>query len=72
MRETVCISLPGPIKQKLDKISKLKHCDRSSIIKEALNQYLVRQEFRKLRDIMVPKAERKGIFTDEDVFKIVS
>ena len=72
MRESISISLPGPIKQKLDKLSKMKHCDRSSIVQEALSQFLARQEFRRLRDMMVPKAKKKDIYTDEDVFGKVS
>ncbi len=72
MRISISISLPGPIKKKLDRFSKSKHCDRSSVIQEALRQFLTREEFRRLRGLMVPKAEKQGIFSDEDVFRKIS
>ncbi|MBI5360835.1 MAG: CopG family transcriptional regulator [Planctomycetes bacterium] len=72
MRETITISVPKSIKQKLDSLTKKEHLNRSDIVREALRQFFVKQEFRSLRHIMVPKAEQAGIYTDEDVFHRVS
>jgi len=72
MRETITISLPKSLRQKLDGMIKKEHLNRSDIIREALRQYFARQEFRRLRDIMVPEGERAGLYTDEDVFREVS
>lgn len=72
MRETVTISIPKSLRQKLDMLTKKEHLNRSDIIREALRQYFARQEFRRLRDLMIPEAEQKGIYTDEDVFRRVS
>jgi metal-responsive CopG/Arc/MetJ family transcriptional regulator len=72
MRETITISIPKSIKQKLDGMMKREHLNRSDIIREALRQYFIRQEFRRLRQLMVPEAEKRGIYTDEDVFRRVS
>ena len=72
MRETITISIPKSIKQKLDGMIKREHLNRSDIIREALRQYFTRQEFRRLRRLMVPEAEKRGIYTDEDVFRRVS
>jgi len=72
MRETITISIPKSIKQKLDGMIKREHLNRSDIIREALRQYFIRQEFRRLRQLMVPEAEKRGIYTDEDVFRRVS
>ncbi len=72
MRETITISIPKSIKQKLDGMIKSEHLNRSDIIREALRQYFARQEFRRLRRLMVPEAEKRGIYTDEDVFRRVS
>jgi metal-responsive CopG/Arc/MetJ family transcriptional regulator len=69
MRETITISLPRVIKQKLDELTRREHLNRSDVIREALRQYFARQEFRRLRGLMVPEAERRGIYTDEDVFR---
>lgn len=40
---------------------------KSELINEALRQYLIEKEFQEIRSRMVPYAQRKGIFTDEDV-----
>jgi len=72
MRETVTISLPKSIKEKLDKIVREEHLNRSDVVRDALRKYLAITEFRKLRAQMVPLAEKEGIFSDEDVFEEVS
>jgi metal-responsive CopG/Arc/MetJ family transcriptional regulator len=72
MRETITISLPKSLRQKLDGMIKKEHLNRSDIIREALRQYFARQEFRRLRAIMVPEGERRGLYTDEDVFREIS
>ncbi len=72
MRATITISLPKGTKQKLDSFVKKEGLNRSDIVREALRQYLFQNEFERLRRIAIPKAQEQGIFTDEDVFKIVS
>lgn len=72
MRETITVSLPKWIKQRLDQATKKEHMNRSDIVREALRQYFARQEFRRLRGIMVPEGERRGFFIDEDIFREVS
>ncbi|MBI5559931.1 MAG: ribbon-helix-helix protein, CopG family [Deltaproteobacteria bacterium] len=72
MRETITISLPSELKKKLAEATRSEHTNRSDIVREALRQYFAREEFRRLRRIMVPEAERRGIFTDEDVFRKIS
>ncbi len=72
VRDTITVSLPTTIKKKLDKYTKKEHINRSEIVREALKQYFIREEFNRLRSIMVPKAEKQGIYTDEDVFKLIS
>ncbi|GAG59696.1 unnamed protein product [marine sediment metagenome] len=72
MRETITISIPKSIKKKLDGMVKEEHLNRSDIVREALRQYFTRQEFRRLRQLMIPEAESRGFYTDEDVFRNVS
>lgn len=72
MRETITVSLPRPLKMKLEKEVRAGRLNRSGIIREALRQYLARQELRKLREKMLPEAQSRGFFTDEDVFERVS
>ena len=72
MRQTITISLPSEMKKKLTEAIRQEHTNRSDIVREALRQYFAREEFQRLRGIMVSKAGRSGVFTDEDVFKKVS
>jgi metal-responsive CopG/Arc/MetJ family transcriptional regulator len=72
MRETITISLPKSIKQKLDQIIKKQHLNRSDVVREALRQYFAREEFRRLRGLLVPEGERRDLYTDEDIFQKVS
>lgn len=72
MRETITISLPTALRKKLDQAVKEEHLNRSDVIREALRRHFAIREFRRLRGVLVPLAEKKGIFTDEDVFKSVS
>lgn len=71
-REIIAISLPADLKRKVDKLAKEEGLKRSDIIRDALKRYLSLKEFERLRDKMRYKARAKGIYTDEDVFKIVS
>lgn len=72
MRESVTISMPAWLKERLDQAVEKEHVSRSDIVREALKQYLAQQDFRRIRQRMIPLAEAKGIFTDEDVFGEVS
>ena len=72
MSESITISFPDSMKEKLDRMIKKEHLNRSDVVREALRQYFARREFRQLRGLMVPEAERRGIYTDEDVFRSVS
>jgi hypothetical protein len=44
----------------------------SEFVRRAVQQQLWADAFEKSRRALVPKARAKGIYTDEDVFKIVS
>ena len=71
-RETITISLPGFLRRELDRAVKQEHANRSDVIREALRQFFAVREFRQLRRQMIPLAEKRGLFRDEDVFKQVS
>ena len=69
MRETISVSLPEEIKTALDSLSEAENRSRSEVVREALRDYIFVRRFRRLRSRMIPLAEEKGIFTDEDVFE---
>jgi metal-responsive CopG/Arc/MetJ family transcriptional regulator len=72
MRESISISQPEDIKAELDRFSEAQGTSRSDTVRAALQEYLFIRRFRELREQMVPLAEAQGVFTDEDVFRIVS
>lgn len=72
MRESISISLPEEIKAELDRLSQARGVSRSDTVREALQEYLFVQKFRSLRAKMLPFAEAEGVFTDDDVFRLVS
>lgn len=69
MRESISISLPKDVKAELDRFSNAHGIARSDAVRAALQDYLFVQKFRTLRTQMLPKAQRDGVFTDEDVFR---
>ncbi len=72
MRQTITISLPMFLRKKLDREVKQDHLNRSDIIREALRQYFSVQEFKRLRKLSIPLAEKKGFYTDEEIFQEIS
>ena len=72
MREVVSISLDQSLKKKLDQASKKFHVSKSEIVQKALEKYISHEEFRELRSILIPYAEKAGYYTDEDIFNEVS
>lgn len=73
MRKVLSFSINDEeIVKKLDDLIKKTHTNRSDIVKKALRQYLYLQEMKILRSELRYYAEKKGYYTDEDIFKIVS
>ncbi|MBN2168159.1 MAG: ribbon-helix-helix protein, CopG family [Actinobacteria bacterium] len=72
MRESISISISPELKKRLDLTSGEGRMNRSDIVREALDEYFARKEFESIRNKMIPLAESKGIFTDDDVFGEVS
>lgn len=72
MREVITISLPTEAKLQLDQVSKRLQISRSDLIRKAVKTYIAKEEIQRLRKTLVPKARKMGIYTDEDVFKLVS
>lgn len=69
MRESISISLPEDVKAELDRFTNSQGITRSDAVREAIADYLFAHKLRALRARLMPYAEAKGIFTDEDVFR---
>lgn len=72
MRESISISLPEELKEEVDRFTQAEGVSRSDLVREALREYLFVRRFRALRRQLMPHAEARGIYTDEDVFREVS
>lgn len=67
MRAILTISLEETVRRLLDRTAKEEGTNRSEIVREALRHYFARREFERLRGTIVPRAERRGVFTEEDL-----
>ena len=72
MRSAITISLPEEVGSELDKASKSEGVSRSDIVSESLRDYLFLKKFRALRKKMMIKANKQGVYTDQDVFARIS
>ena len=72
MRKAVTVSLPEPLTEELDAVSREEGTTRSEVVRDALRRYFTLREYRALRAELSIEAEAKGIVTDEDVFDRVS
>ena len=72
MAQSMTLRLADEVKMQLKRISKQDGLSVSDVARKAIEDYVWIRQFRRLRQKMLPYAERKGIFTDEDVFRIIS
>ena len=72
MRERITVSLPEKMKRELDMAAKEDGVSRSEIVRRALRGRLAVARFRRIRAELVPRAQARGIFTDQDVFDRIS
>jgi predicted transcriptional regulator len=72
MRDTLTISLPGPMRRSVDRLARAEGVTASEFVRRSIKSEIFRQSLQAARRELVPLARAKGIFTDEDVFKHVS
>ena len=72
MRNTMTISLPSEMMKEIARIAKAEGVSKSDVVRESVNRSLFIKNVNAVREWAVPKAQAMGIYTDEDVFKIVS
>ena len=72
MRETITVSIPEDLKRELDAVTRREGMTRSDLVRESLRNYLAIRRFRQLRLKLTAKAKAQGIYTDEDVFRLIS
>jgi len=72
MRETLTVSLPRKLRREVALAAKQQHVSASEYIRDAVKQKLWLDAFDEAGRALVPKARAAGIYTDEDVFNVVS
>jgi predicted transcriptional regulator len=72
MKGTITVRLDEKLEEMLEETARETGRRRSDIVRDALRRQLLLQRFRRLRRQLVPLAQKQGIYTDEDVFRIVS
>ena len=72
MRETLTVSLPGDLRRNLNKMARAEGVTASEFVRQSVKVALFRRSLQAARRELVPQARAEGIYTDEDVFKIIS
>lgn len=72
MREILTISIDAKLKNIIEKSSKKFNVSKSELVKKAVEKYITIEEFRDIREQLIPYAEKKDVLTDEDVYKQIS
>ena len=72
MKDSLTVSLPPDISRELDALVKRSGRSRSEVVREAVRRQISLERFRALRGKLVPQAQARGLYTDDDVFKLVS
>jgi Arc/MetJ-type ribon-helix-helix transcriptional regulator len=72
MRATLTISLPRPVQKQIKAAARSEGVTQSEYVRRAVKADLFRRALQAARRELVPKARARKIYTDEDVFKIVS
>ncbi|MDP2481256.1 MAG: ribbon-helix-helix domain-containing protein [Candidatus Palauibacterales bacterium] len=68
----VTIRLDPDLEALLDRVCRATGRSRSEVVREALRRQLSLDLLEEARRQLIPFAEARGIYTDEDVFKLVS
>ena len=72
MRETLTVSLPGKTKQLVERAATESGLTTSEYVRLAIFRKLWQDAAAESRRIAVPRARAKGVYTDEDVFRLIS
>ena len=72
MKNTVSIRLDDELERMLNQVSRNVRRSRSDIIRDSLRRQLSILLFDSLRKKAIPFAEKKGYFTDDDIFREIS
>ena len=66
------VSLPSEMRREVARAAKKQKLTASEYVRDAVRRKLWLDAFDETRRALIPKARVMGIYTDEDVFEIVS
>jgi predicted transcriptional regulator len=72
MSNTVTVRLDEKLAQKLHHVAEHSGRTKSEVIRDALRRQLAIAMLDEVREELVPVAEKRGWYTDEDVFRDIS
>jgi hypothetical protein len=72
MRATLTVSLPPALRKTVSRSARDQGLSESEFVRRAVQRQLWADAFDETRRNLVPKARAKRIYTDDDVFKIIS
>ena len=72
MQKTIAITVPEDMVSDLEELAVEKGCVDEEVILDVIRRYLLVRRIDLMREEMIPKAQRMGIYTDQDVFDCVS
>lgn len=72
MRTVLSVSLPEQIAEELDKVAKRTGRNKSDIVKESLSLFLWETKLKAVQKTLGPKAKRRGLVSEEDIFTAIS
>ena len=72
MEEVLTIRVPKGTRRRLERRARAENLTLSQYVRRALDTEALLGAFEAVRADLIPIARGKGIYTDDDVFKIVS
>ena len=72
MRQVMSISMEDTLKAKIEEAAARLHVSKSELVKKAVEKYIAHEELENIRAMLLPLAEKAGLYTDEDVFAQIS
>lgn len=72
VRDTLTVSLPGKTKRLIERAARESGLTTSEYVRLAIFRKLWRDATEESRRIAVPRARAKGIFTEEEIFRLIS
>jgi metal-responsive CopG/Arc/MetJ family transcriptional regulator len=72
MRDTLTISLPTELRRQVARACKRRQLTQSEFIRRALQDKLWEEAIEESRRQLVPLARAHGLYSDEDVFRVIS